>query len=334
MTFSNSVWMVDGNQITGVFARLMQQSTWGNNQGVMNIGDMYVSANSTPNSGVNIASGSCVVNGSEVANQGSYFGENVGTDNSLTIASTGSTARSDMIVARAEDWTFSGSPWTKPGNSQVIFPRVISNVGSGVLVPPGGSGSCIPLARIDVPSSTSAITQGMITDLRYMVTPRSQPNNYMLDGVANGGGTVGNGTTGVYQTFPSSAVFSVNIPVWAVAIHVDATWTNLMYSQKGTTGVGNAGISFRVILGTYVSGVCQFATNFAGGDAVGGRHTIKLNVGNSTTFAIPAAMRGTTQNMTAQAAPLSGFNGRMTSDSASMVSLDWKFYEATLTPGT
>ena len=334
MTFSNSVWMVDGNQVTGVFARLMQQSTWANNQRVMNIGDMYVSANTTPNSGINIAAGSCVVNGIEVANQGSYFGENVGTDTSLTISSTGTSARSDMIVARAEDWTFSGSPWTKPNNSQVVFPRVISNVGSGVIAAPASAGSCVPLARIDIPANTSAITQGMITDLRYMVQPRTQPYAWMLDGNANGGGTVGNGTAGSFTTFPASGVVAVQIPIWAVAIRLSASWGNVMYSVKGTSGVGNAGIQFRLIMGSYTSPVVNFTTNYAAGDAIGGRHTINLVAGSCTTYAIPLAMRGTTQYLYAQAAPISGYNGRMACDSASTVSVDWQFYESTLTPGT
>jgi hypothetical protein len=333
MTFSNSVWMVDGNQITGVFARLMQQSTWGNNSGVMSSNDLYVAANSTPNSGIQIATGCCVINGSEVTYQGSYFGENIGTDTSITISPTGASPRSDMIVARAEDWTFSGSPWTKPGNSQVVFPRVISSVSSGATTPPGGNGSCIPLARIDIPASTSTITNAMITDLRYMVQPRSQPNLYMLDGNANGTGTVGNGTVGVYQTFPSSASFAVAVPSWAVALRVDATWGNIMYSHKGTSGVGNASIAFRVTLGSYVSSVSNFTTNFSGGDTIGGRHTINLASGNTYTFAIPAAMRGTTQTMTMQAAGNTGYNGYMAADTASTFRMDYSFYEASLAPG-
>jgi hypothetical protein len=194
VTFQTSAYAVDGNSESGNFLRLMLQSASQGAQGVILPTDLLVTA--------------------ETAFQGSYYGYNVGSDTSLTIAATGGAIRSDMIVVRAEDPTWSGSPWGNPAAGQILFPRVISGVSGSAVVPPGGI-SAIALARIDIPVSTSAITNAMIHDLRQVANP--QHVTQIL--YAGGPGSPQNwtvGTTGV--AWPAVANWSVAIPSWATVM--------------------------------------------------------------------------------------------------------------------
>jgi hypothetical protein len=205
---------------------MLQSATLGN-QGIIGPLDLLVTQTGTPGAGIIINPGACVVLGAETPFQGSYYGYNVGNDTSLTIAATGGTIRSDMVVVRAEDPTWSGSPWGNPAAGQILFPRVISGVSGSATQPPGGI-SAIPLCRIDIPVTTSAITNAMIHDLRQV----ANPSRIMQMAAAAGPGSLSNwtiGTTGV--AWPAVFSFQVAIPSWATTMVFqweinDALWTN------------------------------------------------------------------------------------------------------------
>ena len=228
MTFQTAAYAVDGNSESGNFLRLMLQSATQGNQGVIGPLDLLVTQTGAPSAGIIINPGACVVVGAETPFQGSYYGYNVGNDTTLTIAATGGTIRSDMIVVRAEDPTWAGSPWGNPASGQILFPRVISGVSGSAIAPPAGI-SAIPLARIDIPVSTSAITNAMIHDLRYV----ANPTRIMQMLAATGPGSPQTwtiGTTGV--AWPAVFNFQVPIPSWATTMVMhwqinDALWNNV-----------------------------------------------------------------------------------------------------------
>jgi hypothetical protein len=227
VTFQTAAYAVDGNSESGNFLRLMLQSATQGNQGVIGPLDCIVTQTGAPSAGIIINPGAVVVTGAETPFQGSYYGYNVGNDTTLSIAATGGTIRSDMIVVRAEDPTWAGSPWGGSPAAQILFPRVISGVSGSAIVPPGGI-SAIALARIDIPVSTSAITNAMIHDLRQVANPTRQMN--ML--AATGPGSLNSwtvGTTGV--AWPAVFNFSVAIPTWATTMVMhwqinDALWAS------------------------------------------------------------------------------------------------------------
>jgi hypothetical protein len=230
VTFQTAAYAVDGNAESGNFLRLMLLSATLGSYGVVGAQDCLVQANSPNTSGIIITSGAVVILGTETTFQGSYYGYNVGNDTSLTIAATGGSSRSDMIVARAEDPTWSGTPWGNPAAGQIIFPRVLSGVASGSTVPPSGSGSCIPLARIDMPASTSVVAQSYIHDLRAVANPQRQLTVY---GVL-GPGTATNWTVSTTaHAWPPGASWSVYVPPWATTAQVQWEINDMLIESGG-----------------------------------------------------------------------------------------------------
>lgn len=288
MTFQTAAYAVDGNQESGNFLRLMLQSATLGSQGVILPTDCIVSpTNPGASAGITIAPGAVVVLGQETTFQGSYYGYNQGNDTSLSIAATGGSPRSDMIVARAEDPTFSGSPWGGPAAGQIIFPRVISGVSSGATSPPGGQ-SCIPLARIDMPASTSVVQTSYVHDLRSVCNPQRIMQLVTAAGPASPAQTT---TSSSVQAWPPQATWQVAIPAYATTA-VIAWAVNEIEWGADTTVRANLWPIFGASVSspnlTTTQSLVSLSTT-----AAPYRHTI----GGGSTVAIPAAMRGTTQTL-------------------------------------
>lgn len=285
MTFQTPVYAVDGNSEPGNFLRLMLQGTTLGSQGTVGHLDCQVNATGPATSGIIIGAGSVVVLGQEVANQGSYYGYNLGNDTTLTIAATGGSARSDMVVVRAEDPTWSGSSWGNPASGQILFPRVISNVGSGATTVPGGY-SAIPLARIDMPASTSVVQQSYIHDLRSVCNPQRQIQAY----AAAGPGSQQNATTGTVQIqWPPGATWAVQIPSFATLAVLFFQVNEALFLNVGN---GTARGFIWVAIGPTVSSPVLITPLTLYSTQDPGRHTIA----GAAQVAIPPSIRGTTQN--------------------------------------
>jgi hypothetical protein len=312
VTFQTAAAFVDGNTESGNFLRLMLQSSTAGSQGIVGAQDLLVTANTVNNSGINIASGACVVYGAETAFQGSYYGYNVGLDTSLTIAATSGTIRSDMIVIRAEDPTWSGSPWGNPASGQILFPRVLSNVAAGLTTVPGGY-SAIPLCRIDMPVSTSAVSQAYIHDLRAV----AQPQRIMQVVTAAGPGSVTNWTAGTTPVaWPPGATWQVAIPAWATTMV--CSWVIGEASYISGWARGNVGPVF----GASVTAPALTFTQPLVSATAGPEHTIA----GGFTAAIPASLRGTTQTMQfSQVA--NGQTGLMAATEATSTSVTYEFQQ-------
>jgi hypothetical protein len=216
VTWTQGLWAVDGNTLDASLWRQQLYAASMKNSGIMSPTDLKVTAFGTPGAGVNIAGGSCVIAGKELSGgqQGSYYGFNNGTD-TVSVAATGGSIRSDLIIARVEDPTFSGSPWSwNPATQNMIYSRDISGVAGGtVLVPAGTTG--IPLARIDIPISTSAITNAMITDLRALANPTRQTDLYVNTPVSTDAMNASTDSNTVFRNWGPSFP-AVYIPTWAV----------------------------------------------------------------------------------------------------------------------
>ncbi len=285
MTFQTAVWAVNGNTVDAAYARLMLQAAVLGSQGIIGHLDCQVQATQpSPTAGIVITPGAVTVLGAEAPYQGNYYGWNVGNDMTLSIAATGGAARSDMIVARAEDPTWSGSPWGNPASGQIIFPRVISGVASSATLPPGGQ-SCIPLARIDMPASTSQVLQSYIHDLRQVAVP--QVSQIVLY-VAGPGSPVNSGGTGTAIQWPTGATWQIQIPSWATLMTV--AWSvNEVQWVSGTV----RGFIYPVIGSSVTAPTVTTQTTLVSLTPTTGpyAHTI----GGGAMVAIPPSIRGTTQ---------------------------------------
>lgn len=294
MTFQTSAYAVDGNSESGNFLRLMLQSATLGSSGVVGSFDCIVTATS-PGASANltIASGAVVVAGTEAAFQGSYYGYNIGADTTLTVAATGGTARSDMVVVRAEDPTWSGSPWGNPASGQILFPRILSNVGAGSTTPPGGSGSCIPLARIDMPASTSVVQASYIHDLRSVCNPQR-----ILQAMGTGGPATKTDWTvsTTAHAWPTGATWQVPVPSWATTAVMMWQVNDMIYDGGGNANA--RGFLYPVFGSSVTAPNVAFSQTLvslstAGGSPVGTRHSVS----GYAQATIGPAVRGTTQTL-------------------------------------
>jgi hypothetical protein len=230
VSWLQALWAVDGNTLDAQLWRQQLYAATLKRSGIMAPGDLKVTAFGTPGAGVNIAGGTCVIAGQEVAGQGSYFGYNNGTD-TVSVAATGGSPRTDLIVARVEDPTFAGSSWPwNPATQQLIYSRDLSSTSS---LPAGVT--AIPLALLTIPASTSAITNAMITDMRALANPAGLRNVAFQQAVALDSMVVGTDSKTSYRNWGPS--FSIAVPWWAVNLLLDCNITVSAY-DGASYGVG------------------------------------------------------------------------------------------------
>jgi hypothetical protein len=288
MTFQSAVWAVNGNLVDAAYARLMLQASLLGSQGVVGHLDCQVNATTpTPTAGIVITPGAVTVAGAESPYQGTYYGWNVGNDTTLSIGPTAGAIRSDMVVARAEDPTWSGSPWANPASGQIIFPRVISGVAAGSVLPPAGQ-SCIPLARIDMPASTSVVQQSYIHDLRQVAVPQV----YQILLAVNGPASAVNSTNSLSATvqWPAGATWQIQVPTWATIMTTMWSINEVLYVSGTPRGYVYPVIGSSLTSPTVSTRAIMYSLTTTTGP---GMHTI----GGGDINAIPPSVRGTTQTL-------------------------------------
>lgn len=117
------------------------------------------------NMSVDVAAGVALVDGDDQSNQGTYLVQSTATENVAVSAAPGSNSRYDIVVLQVNDSNAGGSP----GDNFEI--QVITGTASSSPVVPSVPGSAILLATIGpIASSTTAITDDLITDARSMAT--------------------------------------------------------------------------------------------------------------------------------------------------------------------
>ncbi|WP_416520013.1 hypothetical protein [Streptomyces achromogenes] len=280
------------------------------NEGITQGDDLKVSQRSTPGGGVTISDGSAVIKGRDDLFQGHYAVCNVGSLD-VDIAPTGATARSDMLILRIEDPEYGYS--RDPAVGQIVFPQIISNVSSSATtIPDGRTG--IPLARIDIPSSTATITNAMITDLRKIANPRRDRNTY-LQSPTSASLQIG-GNTSQYFYFTTAPGWPVPVPDWATTAKIRLDIAGLRLTAANVFG------AVRAILGS------SLITQSVVIDDNQGSGTRRINAIAADSVTIPASYRGTSQQLRAQFAGYSGNTGTVSVDTSSTLIADIEFFEA------
>lgn len=290
--------------------RAMVQDLARGSEGITNGTDLKVTQLATPGGGVQIAEGSAVIRGRVSAFQGSYSSRNQGAA-TLSIAATGAGAgRSDMVILRVEDPEYEGT--LDPAVDDINYFQVISNVSSSATaIPDGRTG--IPLARIDIPASTSTITNAMIVDLRQIANPRRDRIQFVHS--PTGSSTLISNTNGSYSYFSTEAGWNVPIPAWASKAIVNVDIAQLRYSSNQFTGLLRATFGSSLSLQPVILDDNQ--TNVR-------RQTIFV----SDTLTIPDAYRGTTQLLRPQATGTTGNVGAVSVDVSTTFRYDIEFFEA------
>lgn len=277
-------------------------------EGVTEGDDLKVTQRSTPGAGVSVSDGSGVIQGRVNAYQGHYEICNTGSDD-VDIASTSASPRSDMLIVRVEDPEYEGT--LNPATDAVCYFQVISGVSSSATaIPDGRTG--IPLARIDIPASTSTITNAMVTDLRKVANPRRERTRYLYSPSSL---TEYSGD-GVYRTLGGTgAPWTIPVPSWASKAIISVDVAGLRLSTNPIFG------QVRFLFGASLTGQSVNIDD----NATGVR---RITAMTADTLTIPSAYRGTNQILTPQFTGQTGYGGKIGYDAATTLLADVEFLEA------
>ncbi|MGY0065113.1 hypothetical protein ACWY4P_53995 (plasmid) [Streptomyces sp. LZ34] len=292
------------------------------NEGITEGDHLKVTALATPGGGVQIADGSAVIIGRVSSVQGSYSAYNIGVDTSVTIAPTGGSGRSDMVVLRVEDPEYEGT--RDPETDPIVFFEVVSNVSSSATTVPSGY-SAIPLARIDIPASTATITNSMVKDLRKVANPRRDRflyPYYAVDPLVEI-----SGTSETWKTHPPLASASPAGNMQNIAIPSWATKAKVMFTIGGIRlATGNVFGGLRFKLGTEEAAQWVSIDDNQGSAARRLGSMIMAETIDLTTTT-GAAMRGTTQPFYSRMRTRSTNAGTIGVDGATTFVIDIEFTE-------
>lgn len=278
-------------------------------EGITQGDDLKVTQRATPGAGVLVGDGSGVVRGRVNTFQGSYAACNIGAVD-VPISATGGTGRSDMLILRVEDPEYEGT--LNPATDEIAYFQIISGVSSSATaIPDGRTG--IPLARIDIPASTSTITNAMIVDLRKCANPRRLRRMY-THSPSGTSALIGASTSNSY--FSTEPGQNIDIPDWATTVRARVDVASVRYSVADYTG--NMSATFGASL----------ALQSIGLDDDQGTAIRKIPAVVADTLTVPSAYRGTTQLLRVQANGSSGNAGRINVTTATTFVYDVEFEEA------
>lgn len=289
--------------------RMMVRDLARGSEGVTQGTDMKVTQKGTPGGGVTVSDGSAVIRGRANTFQGHYAACNQGSAD-VSIAATGASPRSDMVIVRVEDPQYEGT--LNPEVDQIVYFQVISNVSSSATaIPDGRTG--IPLARIDVPASTSTITDAMITDLRRIANPRRDRRLFTQSPTADSS-LIGASTS--FSYFSTAAGWNIAIPDWATTVRIRLDVCPIRFSVANYLGYLQA---------TFGASLTVQPTAL---DDNQGAVVRKIPAICADTLTVPSAYRGTTQLLRAQANGSSGNTGRINIATSTTLIADVEFEEA------
>jgi len=319
-------WIGGGAIHSDAVVRLLADYGVNDSEGILRAGDLKVSALSTPGASVQVATGACSMLGRGSSQANEAYVARMATLDTIGIAATGAGAgRSDLVIGRVEDPNIAGSGWSAPQNVSAgpyMFTRVISGVPNTTrsVLDLNLGYTAVTLARIDIPASTSAITNAMIVDLRKMASPKKDRRLYTVNP-----GTVYNLTSASYVNW-GFGLWQIDIPTWAVravlVARVDGARLDRLTSSSGGNGTANG--AFRVALGSLVTQAAAYDQETSYTNVVG-----RFSLGAGDTVAIPANLRGTTQTLSLQGNKSNG-NKNIYADTASFGSVDIEFQETTI----
>lgn len=293
----------EGVEHSSEVARSLAFMAVGGKAGIANVGDLRVSAKSTPTGKVNVAPGvAAIISRYPGGSNQAYIARNI-SQTEVTIKPTSSTgARTDLVVLRIQDLAFEGSTSGNVNDYDFTRLEVIQGVSNSIwsadelnLPYPA-----LALARIRIPASTSAITQAMITDLRKVANPREQSS--VIYNAITANENVGNNLKLWSRTpyprgewFPNvggpnnNGIYEVDVPSWATQMEIRAEWLSVRMAPKA--GWGGVWMSFGPDAGVTSTNPTHY-TQSVNWDAQEDGSVYRTNFILVDTKAVPYSFRG------------------------------------------
>lgn len=191
------------------FANIATRDT----QGIQLPGHLKVTQTGSPSGNVSATAGGVIIRNSNNIGQ-SYIGR-VTSDTLVPIPPTSGSSQSYLIFAYIRDPDFSPwQPYTDPNQIKFgpyFFVDKVACSGSTTKASQVVSYSAVELARVDMPPSTTNITDAMIHDLRSLAQPRVGFAQAVQAGPASDFLTIGQTT---WRNFPTNSL-AVTVPPWA-----------------------------------------------------------------------------------------------------------------------
>jgi hypothetical protein len=296
----------------------------GGKEGVIGIGSGKVTSGGGGN--VSVAAGAFAIeNTYPGGEQQMYVGREV-SSSLVAVPPTSGVARSDMLVVYIDDPQFGGAIPSDVTVGPYIKYGLISNVGSTATAVPGSyPRPALALARIDLPVSTSTITDGMITDLRGAQGVAGTAQYKKVSRSFTPAADVA-GPTAVTAdvVWPYAAGWDIDVPSWASKISARATLVSIRGDAHAT--LDHYGKLWIVVSGATTITGQQIKYEVPASSVGQMRHQL---IAGFADVVVPAALRGTKPNFKIHLAK----DGNASNDKSliattvSTVLLDVEFFE-------
>jgi hypothetical protein len=233
-------WMVGGGaKHSANVGRVLAYMATGGVQGVAGPNDLKVSPSAPVDGNVHVGVGALsILNAEGNARNEAYIGRATAVSD-VPIASTGSSARSDLVVVRVRDPQYSYAPPTDRTVGPYIFIEVVPGVPANTTradqVASLVGKSVYALSRVDVPANTnmdtSGVQSGWIKDLRRLAAPHQNLQSSIQ--VGPNPGEVLAVTDTSWKNWPSTA-YQVDVPTWATHALVKITLNSVGTDGKAS----------------------------------------------------------------------------------------------------
>ncbi|MEU1273543.1 hypothetical protein [Streptomyces sp. NPDC005799] len=312
MAWDGIPWFIEGTAASEETLRLIVEAAACGGEGVIAPADLLVTALDAPAGAVQVAPGAMVAKRRVAAGGGDQsYAARMPTSEQVDIEPTSSDGgRSDLIIARVED-PYGGETWPAPEDPTLgpyVFTRVIPDVPPGTtsILDIDPDSTAITLARVDLPLSTTAITAGMVTDLRQLARPRTQTSRRYLPGAWTAPDDVGP-ITDVWEAFPLGATWTEKVPEWATHVSLHVHMTGLLHPDT-TEARGQVRVSFNDQHGV--------------GMPYGATQAGRLAVQAGHKFLLDPTDRGQMRDIDIEGIGTAGFTGVLRADAYTVLSLE------------
>lgn len=321
MTWQGVPWFVKDASHPAEVQRALAYIAGNGTEGVVNGTDCKVTASAIPDLNVNVQPGTVIaLNKFAGGSSQAYIARNVGADVKLLTAQGSGGVRYDLVALVVEDPQYAGQPApANVANGPYVRTAVYQNVPATTRtleeVAPNQTGVALALVKFD--ASDGTINPADITDLRELAAPKMRVVKKAINSVA----AITNLPVTKNVAPTDATLANVRIPKWANRVILECVWSGVQHVDAGS-GAGASSGSAAVRLGTLETQPTVWSADSAGVSA-----PVSATYLAAEDVAIPDALKGTLQTLSALLWKTAGTGLTSRTHSYTAVVLTATFYE-------